>query len=56
MKNAVITKQVNLRVNPFDVDDWEIEPLDVSDWGKDFTKKSLKLTKEMSNLLTSKKR
>jgi hypothetical protein len=32
MKNAVITKQVNLRTSPFDATDWEIEPLDISDW------------------------
>jgi hypothetical protein len=32
MKNALVTRQVNLRVSPFDKNDWEIEPLDISDW------------------------
>jgi hypothetical protein len=32
MKQTIITGQVNLRANPFDPVDWEIEPLDISDW------------------------
>lgn len=50
MKQTIITGQVNLRANPFDPVDWEIEPLDISDWWEDFIKKTEANTRELEKL------
>ena len=55
IKNTLATRQVNLRVSPFDSDDCEIEPLDTSDWWEDFNKKSYDLSCELSSLLEKQK-
>lgn len=51
MQNTITTRQVNLRANPFDKDDWEIEPLDVSNWSPESLAETDRLTKKLEKLL-----